>query len=141
MEGKMHKIKNVQNTIELQKFSVQQFMKRLGYTLYSTERGGLVFVSDSPFPTEFRVVGMNTAISLHNSGWDTLNGYCRANRKENFITDLYTLVQAVNAKVVDKVKIQYSGKKKQILASNQSDHIVTFVVAEYEQLFLEPEVE
>lgn len=137
----MHKIKNVQNTIELQKFSVQQFMKRIGYTLYRTEKGGLVFVNDSPFRTEFRVIGMNTAIALHNSGWETLNCHCRSYRKPEIVTDLYTLVQAVNAKVVDKVKIQYSGKKKEVVASNQSDHLVTFVIPEYEQLFLEPEAE
>lgn len=136
----MNEVNNeVINTTDLQQFSVQQFMSKLGYTLYRTQHGGLVFLYNYAGKHEYRMIGMNTAISLHNSGWDKVDGkatFKSASPSIDITADAYTVVQAVSAKVVEKVKLQYSCKKKTLVCGDKSNHFVKFALPEYEFLFI-----
>lgn len=127
------------DTLELQQFSVQQFMQRLGYVLCRTDRQGLVFVLNDPRPAERRLVSYNTAIRLHNSELQFVGDGTQvksADPLQDTVIDTYIATQALAAKVVQKVKIQYSKKNKMIVLPNESDKLVKFTNPVYATTFL-----
>lgn len=128
---------DIQNTLELQNFSLQQFMGKFGYTLYRTNKGGYVFVSGMPGKIERRLMSMENAIRLHNSDWqvDETTGRCQS-ADGVYQTDLYTLIQAISSKIVNKIKFQYSKKKKQLILNSKVANIVKFEQKVYENIFL-----
>lgn len=127
------------DTKELQEFSVQQFMQRLGYVLCRTDHGGLVFVLNDPRPAERRLVSYNTAIRLHNHDLKFIGDGTRVKSDDplqDTVIDTYMATQALAAKVVQKAKIQYSKKNKMIVLAGESAKMVKFVNPVYATLFL-----
>ena len=127
-------------TIELQKFSLQQFMSGLGYTLYRTNKGGYVFVSNGDeastyFNKDKMLINYNSAVRLHNAEWNVLPDGVAYTESAGFLfkSDAYFLMQALAKKVVEKVKLQYSKKRKQIILLNP---LVKFEYPAYESMFL-----
>jgi hypothetical protein len=117
---------DIEDTRDLQLFSVIQAMATLGYQLMLTERGGKVFYNQSKRKTGDSLISIKRAINMHNSTQDS-HGHDH---------DLYALKQFFAAKVVHKVKLQYSKKNKTIYVNgSKSANYVLFVEPEYSELF------
>lgn len=122
-------------TESLQMFSVQQFMKSLGYMLYRTDKGGLVFAGGNTFNIGKEMLSYNSAISLHNAEWDVLEDGTVTTTAPGFLYkfDAYALMQALSRKVITTAKMQYSKKRKKVIVS---EDLVKFEVPIYANMFL-----
>lgn len=127
------------DTIDLQQFSVMQFMLRLGYTLYKTDRNGLVFVNGMPGKMERRMISFNTAIRMHNCGFEYAGDGTQVKSGDPLVStyvDTYLATQALAAKVIEKAKLQYSKKQKRIILVNEPSKLVKFTNPVYATTFL-----
>lgn len=118
-------------TFDLQMISLCNFMKVLGYNIIRQYSGGVFF--ENPDNRHQPVVSFRTAVEMHNNQIKSLRmGFtCGADRDKWYweklchcfpiTTTPYTLKRAFDAKIVDKVKLQFSKKKGQVV--KQSDII------------------
>lgn len=116
----------VNNTADLQLFSLMQAMNSLGFDLMRTNKGGLVFFNPSRACKGANLFSVGRAIALHNN----------LTHMNNFGYDSYFVNQFLAAKVVKRVKLQYS-KKTKVLAINGTGnaHLVQVVDPTYLTLF------
>lgn len=108
-------------TKDLQIFSMMQAFSSAGYQLMRTDKGGLVFFCERAHRGK-NLLALEGAIRIYNN-------YELSKR----FFDAYALEQFQAAKVVKRIKLQYSKKTKQIIHQND---MVKFVKPEYEEMFL-----
>lgn len=122
----------IYDTKDLQLFSLMQAMNTIGYMLYRTNKGGLVFVSNLPINSARSCLSVGKAIHLYNHSTDILY-----NPLKNMGFDSYFCSQFEAAKVVKKLGIQYSKRKKLVKVNGpEFKNYVRFVHEDYFDLFL-----
>lgn len=113
---------NVNETYDLQLFSLMQCMSAIGYKLMRTERGGYVFMSTLNINKEEMLMSFNRAVRLYNNGI-----------QDKY--DLYFQKQFEAAKIVKEIKIQYSKKQKRAFLQSVNSSLVKVVEPEYKRIF------
>ena len=112
------------DTSRIQLKSLMNFMKALGYE-YSAHPTEKFFYTNDPNLKEIANISFNTAVKLH-------NGSCGVYKILGKFTP-YQLNVAFSSKIVYKVKLQYSKKKRVILTQS---HMVRFFFEDYVKEFL-----
>ena len=123
----------MKNTEHLQTISLLEFAKALNLVPTQDAEGNKWFESEEK---GMQRISVQTVINLHNGYWYPAverkgYGYCKG--YENFVGSNYLITRALAAKIVNKVKAQYSKKKKRIVFQSQ---IISFVDPDYYDIFM-----
>jgi hypothetical protein len=123
----------MKNTEHLQTISLIEFAKALNLVPTQDAEGNKWFESEEK---GMQRISVQTVINLHNGYWYPAAerkgyGYCKG--YENFVGSNYLITRALAAKIVNKVKAQYSKKKKRMVFQSQ---IISFVDPDYYDIFM-----
>jgi hypothetical protein len=124
----------IQDTKNLQIYSLKQVMKALGYEYAD---GWITshpyFYSHEHYNKGRNFISVKTAIKLYNGN----SVKCVFGRPPEFLTiwsfNDYQIAQAKAARITKSVKLQYCRQTKQIICQ---DHRIQFVLESYSRLFL-----
>lgn len=118
------------DTSRIQLKSLMNFMKALGYE-YSAHPTEKFFYTNHSDLKEIANVSFNTAVKLHNGYYID---WCDGGFNGPFVKFTpYQLHVALASKIVCKVKLQYSKKKRVILTQS---HMIRFRYPDYVKEFL-----
>tara|TARA_R110000744_G_C19371770_1_gene563122 strand:- start:8012 stop:8440 length:429 start_codon:yes stop_codon:yes gene_type:complete len=136
----------IKDTLNMQLYSVIQFMGAIGYSFEQLEKGGFLFVDNNGQHKAHKYLSVNTAVKLHNCRWYKTN-----NKKGEIVytPDLgqvkgvyldievcpYIHKLSEASKVVMWSKIQYQSKSKDITLANNNAHLVQLADEEYDYFY------
>ena len=123
----------MKNTEHLQTISLLEFAKALNLVPTQDAEGNKWFESEEK---GMQRISIQTVINLHNGYWYPAverKGYSYCKGYESFVGSNYLITRALAAKIVNKVKAQYSKKKKRMVFQSQ---IISFVDPDYYDIFM-----